>query len=113
TVADLDALLATLDELDWIEPAHAEIGRVRDVVAHLIAIELYVLAQLLPSTAPAPAHSDAALAAVGIEHAHATVDAAAVVPVDELRHRWHQASDALAEAAETAPLGTMVQLHAR
>jgi uncharacterized protein (TIGR03083 family) len=105
TVADVDAVLAALDEQDWQERAHPSIGRVRDVVAHLLAIELYVLEQLLPGEGTAPVVTE------HVEYARPTVDAMAAAPVDELRHRWRQAADALTAAVAVAPADTMLHLH--
>jgi uncharacterized protein (TIGR03083 family) len=106
TVAELDTLLGALDDDDWDEPAHSEIGRVRDVVAHLLAIELYVLDQLLPGDDSPPAET--------MPHVAFTRELIALVaeiPVDELRHRWRQAAESLAAAAEDAPPDTHVLLH--
>jgi uncharacterized protein (TIGR03083 family) len=121
TASDLDALLADLADADWLEPAHPEIGRVRDVVAHLLTIEAYVLAQLAdrdqtehPGDAvPAgdAVHTGDAVHAGHIETGEATIVAVRDLPVGELRRRWKQAADALTAAAQAAPAGTVVQLH--
>jgi uncharacterized protein (TIGR03083 family) len=115
TVADLDAVLGDLDEVDWDESAHPAIGRVRDVVAHLFAIELYVLGQLPDPPVPdwsRPA-SPAALASADahVETTRAVVDAVSGWPVGELRARWRSAADALTLAAQHAPAATTVDLH--
>jgi uncharacterized protein (TIGR03083 family) len=122
TATDLDALLADLADADWLEPAHPEIGRVRDVVAHLLAIETYVLAQLterdrtIEQTGDAAhtgdvVHTGDAVHTGHVETGEATIVAVRDLPVGELRRRWKQAADALADAAQAAPADTVVQLH--
>jgi uncharacterized protein (TIGR03083 family) len=48
TVEDLNNLLGTLSDAEWDAPAHAEHGRVRDLVAHLVGVERLVLRWLDP-----------------------------------------------------------------
>ncbi len=48
TVEDLNQLLGSLTDADWNAPAHAEHGRVRDLVAHLVGVERLVLRWLDP-----------------------------------------------------------------
>jgi hypothetical protein len=76
TARELEHLLGELDDLDWVEDAHPAIGRVRDVVAHLLAIEHDL--DLSPF---------------------------------ELRRRWRQAAEPLADAAQGAAPETAVELH--
>lgn len=51
TVADLNNLLRSLTDAEWTAPAHAEHGRVRDLVAHLVGVERLVLRWLDPDEA--------------------------------------------------------------
>jgi uncharacterized protein (TIGR03083 family) len=48
TVEDLNHLLHSLTDTEWNAPAHAEHGRVRDVLAHLVGVERVVLRWLDP-----------------------------------------------------------------
>ncbi|GIH20420.1 maleylpyruvate isomerase family mycothiol-dependent enzyme [Rugosimonospora africana] len=43
TVEDLNHLLGTLNDAEWNASAHAEHGRVRDLIAHLVGVERLVL----------------------------------------------------------------------
>jgi uncharacterized protein (TIGR03083 family) len=58
TVADFRALLASLPTDAWDRPAHAEHGRVRDLVAHLVGVERLSLRWLDPDddVPPLPDH---------------------------------------------------------
>jgi uncharacterized protein (TIGR03083 family) len=51
TVEDLNYLLGSLTDAEWNAPAHAEHGRVRDLVAHLVGVERLVLRWLDPHDA--------------------------------------------------------------
>jgi uncharacterized protein (TIGR03083 family) len=51
TVEDLNHLLGSLDDAEWDAPAHAEHGRVRDLLAHLVGVERLVLRWLDPADA--------------------------------------------------------------
>jgi len=94
TVADLAALLRSLAAPEWEAPAHAEHGRVRDVVAHLIGVERLVLRWL--GTGPA------AQDPVAPDHVAATrpvlAELAGAEP-RELARQWHEAARAVAAAA--------------
>jgi uncharacterized protein (TIGR03083 family) len=48
TVEDLNHLLRSLTDTEWSAPAHAEHGRVRDLLAHLVGVERLVLRWLDP-----------------------------------------------------------------
>ncbi|MBO0728138.1 MAG: maleylpyruvate isomerase family mycothiol-dependent enzyme [Acidimicrobiaceae bacterium] len=48
TVEDLKHLLGSLTDAEWNAPAHAEYGRVRDLLAHLVGVERLVLRWLDP-----------------------------------------------------------------
>jgi uncharacterized protein (TIGR03083 family) len=48
TVEDLNHLLRSLTDAEWSAPAHAEYGRVRDLLAHLVGVERLVLRWLDP-----------------------------------------------------------------
>jgi uncharacterized protein (TIGR03083 family) len=124
TAGDLHRLLGELDDADWIEPAHPAIGRVRDVVAHLLAIEDYVLSQLPDTdgnaTAPRPAPPDGASPRADgatepepthVAYTEPVVSAASSMAVGELRAQWFDTASALASAARSVPSGTTVDLH--
>jgi uncharacterized protein (TIGR03083 family) len=51
TVADLDHLLRSLTDAEWMAPAHAAHGTVRDLIAHLVGVERLVLRWLDPDDA--------------------------------------------------------------
>lgn len=48
TVEDLNHLLGSLADAEWSAPVHAEYGRVRDLLAHLVGVERLVLRWLDP-----------------------------------------------------------------
>ena len=48
TVEDLNNLLRSLSDSEWSAPAHAEHGRVRDLLAHLVGVERLALRWLDP-----------------------------------------------------------------
>lgn len=92
TVADLDDLLRSLTSDEWNAPAHAEHGRVRDLVAHLVGVERLVLRWLDPEdTVPAlPDHVAATRPVVA--------ELAGTDPGDIAR-QWHESARAVAAAA--------------
>jgi len=92
TVADLDDLLRSLTGEEWNAPAHAEHGRVRDLVAHLVGVERLVLRWLDPEdTAPdLPDHVAATRPVVA--------ELAGTDPGDIAR-QWHETARAVAAAA--------------
>jgi uncharacterized protein (TIGR03083 family) len=93
TVADLDDLLHSLSDSEWNVSAHAEHGRVRDLVAHLVGVERLVLRWLDPDdTVPDLPDHVAATRPVVAELAGAD-------PRDIAR-QWHEAARAVAEAAD-------------
>lgn len=92
TVEDLNQLLASLSEADWEASAHAEHGRVRDLVAHLVGVERLVLRWLDPNdTVPdLPDHVAATRPVVA--------ELAGTSPRDIAR-QWYQEARAVAAAA--------------
>jgi uncharacterized protein (TIGR03083 family) len=48
TVEDMNQLLGSLTDAEWSAPAHADHGRVRDLIAHLVGVERLVLRWLDP-----------------------------------------------------------------
>jgi uncharacterized protein (TIGR03083 family) len=123
TVRDLDRLLATLDETDWTEVAHPALGSVRDVVAHLLAIEHLVLRQLpdpplaagwsRPASPPG-APDDGVRDGTPVPHvayAAPVVAATADLPIGELRRRWRTTAEAVGTAAGAAPADARLDLH--
>jgi uncharacterized protein (TIGR03083 family) len=103
TVADLDDLLRSLTSDEWAVLAHAEHGRVRDLVAHLAGVERLVLRWLDPNdTVPDLPDHVAATRPVVDELAHAD-------PHDVAR-QWHEGARAVAAAA-AGDRGRMVVFH--
>lgn len=92
TVADLDDLLHSLSDSEWNASAHAEHGRVRDLVAHLVGVERLVLRWLDPDEAVPnlPDHIAATRPVVA--------ELAGADPRDIAR-QWHEAAQAVAAAA--------------
>lgn len=92
TVADMHDLLRSLADPEWQVPAHAEHGRVRELVAHLVGVERLVLRWLDPGdTVPSlPDHIAATLPVVA--------ELAGAEPRDIAR-QWHEAARAVALAA--------------
>jgi uncharacterized protein (TIGR03083 family) len=123
TARELDRLLASLDDADWQEPAHPAIGSVRDVVAHLLAIEHLVLRQLPdppvggssrptpPPGAPDGAKSDETASLAHVAYAAPVVTATTHLSTGELRRSWRDAAEAVASAAAATAAGAQLDLH--
>jgi len=94
TVEDLNNLLGTLTDAEWNAPAHAEHGRVRDLVAHLVGVERLVLRWLDPQdTVPdLPDHVAATRAVIA--------ELADTDPRD-VAQQWYEAARAVAAATAT------------
>jgi uncharacterized protein (TIGR03083 family) len=92
TMADLDYLLRSLTDSEWNASAHAEHGRVRDLVAHLAGVERLVVRWLDPDdTVPdLPDHVAATRSVVA--------ELADTDPRDVAR-QWHEGARAVAAAA--------------
>jgi uncharacterized protein (TIGR03083 family) len=92
TVEDLNRLLGSLTDTEWNAPAHADHGRVRDLLAHLVGVERLVLRWLDPEdTVPdLPDHVAATRPVIA--------ELADTDPQD-IRQRWYQAARAVAAAA--------------
>jgi len=92
TVEDLHRLLNSLADGEWDAPAHADHGRVRDLVAHLTGVERLVLRWLDPAdTVPdLPDHVASTRPVVA--------ELAGAGPRDVAR-QWHEAARAVAAAA--------------
>jgi uncharacterized protein (TIGR03083 family) len=92
TVEDLNHLLGSLSDAEWNAPAHAEHGRVRDLLAHLIGVERLVLRWLDPhDTVPhLPDHVAATRPVIA--------ELADTDPHDIAR-QWYEAARAVAAAA--------------
>jgi uncharacterized protein (TIGR03083 family) len=92
TVADLDDLLRSLTSGEWGVLAHAEHGRVRDLLAHLVGVERLVLRWLDPNdTVPDLPDHVAATRSVVAELADAD-------PRD-VAQQWHEGARTVAAAA--------------
>jgi uncharacterized protein (TIGR03083 family) len=106
TVGDLRDLLGQLTEPEWELPAHRQHGRVRDVVAHLVAVEELVLAWV--GARPPVDPEEAA------DHVAATrgaIDALADEPVAEVVERWYGLAGEVIDACRTAPADQAVIAH--
>ena len=94
TVEDLNNLLGTLTDAEWNAPAHAEHGRVRDLLAHLVGVERLVLRWLDPQdTVPdLPDHVAATRSVI-----------AELADTDPRRiaHEWHELARSVAAATAT------------
>ncbi|HEY7263454.1 MAG TPA: maleylpyruvate isomerase family mycothiol-dependent enzyme [Trebonia sp.] len=92
TVEDLNHLLRSLSDTEWSAPAHAEHGRVRDLLAHLVGVERLVLRWLDPEdTVPdLPDHVAATRAVIA--------ELADTDPHDIAR-QWYEGARAVAAAA--------------
>lgn len=93
TVADTDRLLRSLSAADWEADAHAEHGRVRDLVAHLVGVERLAL-RWLEAEEPAPESPDH-IAATG----PVVAELVGAAP-DDLIRQWHDGARAVAGAAQ-------------
>jgi uncharacterized protein (TIGR03083 family) len=104
TVADLDHLLHSLTDPEWNASAHAEHGRVRDLVAHLAGVERLVLRWLDPDdTVPdLPDHVAATRSVVA--------ELAGTDPRDVAR-QWHEGARAVAAVAAAGDRGRTVVFH--
>ena len=96
TVDDLHHLLGSLTDAEWNAPAHAEYGRVRDLVAHLVGVERLVLRWLDPQDTVPDLH----------DHVAATrpvmTELADTDPHDIAR-QWYEGARAVADAAAASP----------
>jgi uncharacterized protein (TIGR03083 family) len=103
TVDEMNQLLASLTDAEWNAPAHAEHGRVRDLLAHLVGVERLVLRWLDPQdTVPnLPDHVAATRPVVA--------ELADTDPHDIAR-QWYQEARAVAAAA-AADRSQMVVFH--
>jgi uncharacterized protein (TIGR03083 family) len=104
TVADLHRLLESLTDSDWNAPAHAEHGRVRDLVAHLVGVERLSVGWLQPNH-PLPVLPD---------HVAATrpvVDELADTDPGQLPGIWHWAAQVVSAAAATGDPARSVTFH--
>jgi uncharacterized protein (TIGR03083 family) len=92
TVEDLNQLLGSLTDSEWSTPAHAEHGRVRDLVAHLVGVERLVRRWLDPEdTVPDLPDHVAATRPVVAELAD--------TDPHELARQWYEGAWAVAAAA--------------
>jgi uncharacterized protein (TIGR03083 family) len=92
TVEDLRRLLDSLTEAEWNAPAHADHGRVRDLIAHLVGVERLVVRWLDPNdTVPdLPDH---------VEATREVVAELADVDPHQVARQWYHEARAVATAA--------------
>jgi uncharacterized protein (TIGR03083 family) len=101
TVDDVNHLLHSLTDAEWSAPAHAEHGRVRDLLAHLVGVERLVLRWLDPEdTVPDLPDHVAATRAVVAEFAD--------TDPHDIARQWYQEARAVAAAAAEAGNRTVV-----
>jgi uncharacterized protein (TIGR03083 family) len=103
TVDDLNQLLGSLTDAEWNAPAHAEHGRVRDLLAHLVGVERLVQRWLDPQdTVPdLPDHVAATRPVIA--------ELAETDPHD-VAGQWYREARAVAAAA-ASDRGRMVVFH--
>jgi uncharacterized protein (TIGR03083 family) len=105
TVADLNQLLRSLTDAEWRAPAHAEYGKVSDLIAHLVGVERLVLRWLDPDDAvpDLPDHVTATRPVVA--------ELADAAPRDIAR-QWHDTARATAATvAAASDRSRMVAFH--
>jgi uncharacterized protein (TIGR03083 family) len=92
TVEDLNRLLSSLTDTEWSAPAHAEHGRVRDLLAHLVGVERLVLRWLDPedSVPDLPDH---------VAATRSVVAELADTDPHEIARQWYREARAVAAAA--------------
>jgi uncharacterized protein (TIGR03083 family) len=93
TVEDLNSLLGSLTDTEWNAPAHAEHGRVRDLIAHLVGVERLVLRWLDPHDTVEDLPDHVAATRPVVE------ELADTDPHDIARQWYREARDVLAAAA--------------
>src|SRR4051794_11186163 len=106
TIADLEELLAELTPEEWEQPAHADHGAVRDLVAHLVGVEALTLGWLDPER---PA--DAELELDHLAPPRPVIDALAPPEPTVVARRWGAAARAVAVAAGRGDPGRPVHFH--
>jgi uncharacterized protein (TIGR03083 family) len=104
-VAALEATLLQLGADDWRSPAHPELGTVRELVSHLVAVEQLVVAWL--ATSPEVPH----LPSDHIEATRWAREAFADTPTDELVARWVDGAHEVLAAANDADPSRPVLAH--
>jgi len=104
TVEDLNHLVRSLTDAEWSAPAHAEHGRVRDLLAHLVGVERLVQRWLDPEdTVPDLPDHVAATRSVIAELADSD-------PHD-VASQWYEGARAVAAAAAAGDRSRMVVFH--
>jgi len=104
TVDDVHDLLTALTDDEWLAEAHADHGRVRTLVAHLIGMERLSARWLDPDDTVPPVP----------DHLSATDDAVAElagVPARELADRWYAAARKVARRAADGDPAREVPFH--
>jgi uncharacterized protein (TIGR03083 family) len=96
TVDEVDHLLSTLTDSEWVAQAHPEHGRVKDLVAHLVGVERLVLQWLDPAGSPTD----------DVAHDHIAATRPVVAELAEtdpraVARQWREAARAVAAAAES------------
>lgn len=104
TAAEFRALIGSLDEAEATEHAHAEHGRVRDLVAHLAGVEELNRRWLDPDedVPDLPDH---------VAATREVVAGLAALPWTEVVARWHRASEAMLATARAGDQQRRVRFH--
>lgn len=91
TVEDLKRLLDSLTDAEWNASAHADHGRVRDLVAHLVGVERLVLRWLDPAddVPDLPDH---------VAATRPVIDELAGADPQDIARQWYEAARAVAAA---------------
>jgi len=104
SIEDLHALLASLGPAEAELHAHEDHGRVRDLIAHLVAVERLCQRWMDPAD-EVPFLPDHVAAT------RATVAALAVLPYNEVFDLWHEAALAALAAARRCPADHGFRIH--
>jgi uncharacterized protein (TIGR03083 family) len=106
TIDEVDHLLGTLTDGEWVAQAHPVHGRVKDLVAHLVGVERLVLQWLDP----------AGSATDDVAHDHIAATQPVVTELAEadprvLARQWRDAACAVAAAAEAGDPDRPTRFH--
>lgn len=108
TVADLDALIGTLDDNELESPCLSQYGRVRDLVAHLAGVEEQLVRGL-----ERPLGDGMAPPMNHVEGTRLVIDELSESPAQDVTDRWHSGATRLlklavaSEPARPVMVGTM------
>ena len=101
SVANLDAVLASLSDDEWFRPTGLEYGQVKDLVAHLIGVEELMIGWLGQTAGPVLDH---------VAGTWTVIDELRRTAPSQLLARWRSVSQAVVELAPTVPSNQPLQL---